>query len=85
MSAQTEMPRYQCHKQVWALRISAIETAEDGSAKIAPAERLYSTIQTKPGYPFKGSEDDLGYYVVYVDGYESWSPTRAFEDGYTLV
>ena len=26
---------------------------------------------------------DPGYYVVYEDGYESWSPTKAFEDGHT--
>ena len=26
-----------------------------------------------------------GYYVRYPDGYESWSPAEAFEDGYTLV
>lgn len=85
MTAQAEMPKYQSHKQVWALPIAAIERDADGSAKIAPAERRYGTIQTKPGYPWKGNEDDLGYYVVYADGYESWSPTKAFEDGYTLI
>ena len=26
-----------------------------------------------------------GYYVRYPDGYESWSPAEAFEEGYTLV
>lgn len=26
-----------------------------------------------------------GYYVVYEDGYESFSPAKAFEDGYTRV
>lgn len=26
-----------------------------------------------------------GYYVVYEDGYESWSPAEAFEKGYTLI
>jgi hypothetical protein len=26
-----------------------------------------------------------GYYVVYADGYKSYSPAKAFEDGYTQV
>lgn len=26
-----------------------------------------------------------GYYVVYTDGYVSWSPAKAFEEGYTKV
>ena len=29
--------------------------------------------------------DDLGYLVRYPDGYVSWSPTGAFEDGYDLL
>ena len=26
-----------------------------------------------------------GYYVVYADGYASFSPSKAFEDGYTRI
>lgn len=87
MTATMEMPKYRSHKQVWALPIAAIEFAEDGSAKIAPADRRYSTVETKPGFRerFKGDEADLGYYVVYADGYQSWSPTKAFVDGYTAI
>jgi len=29
------------------------------------------------------AKDEPGYRVVYKDGYESWSPKEAFEDGYT--
>ncbi len=83
--AAAEMPRYKCHKVVHALKISAIEMLEDRSAKIAPAEVGYAPFQTKPAFPFKGSEDDLGYFVVYEDGYQSWSPTAAFEGGYTRL
>lgn len=28
------------------------------------------------------SESDAGYHVRYADGYESWSPSQAFEDAY---
>ena len=27
--------------------------------------------------------EEEGYFVRYVDGYESWSPKQAFEDGYS--
>lgn len=85
-----ELPQYRCHKIVGALKISAIEFAKDGTASIASAEQ-YPTI-TVQGYRerFKGDDpslayEDLGYYVVYDDGYQSWSPTKAFEEGYKPV
>lgn len=82
-----EYPRYKCHKEVHALKIAAIEFAEDGSAKIAPTDSGYGTIKTKRDFRsrFKGGEDDLGYFVIYDDGHESWSPAKAFEDGYTRI
>ena len=30
-------------------------------------------------------ENEEGYYVLYNDGYESWSPKKAFEEGYNLI
>lgn len=83
--ASAEMPRYECHKKVWALKIAAIEIDIDGSAKIAPKDAGYAPFKTEPGWAsrFKGDETDPGYYVVYDDGYKSWSPSKAFEDGYT--
>ena len=87
MNASREMPKYQSHKKVWALKIAAIEFNEDGSAKIAPKDDGYAPFDTKPDFrpKFHGSEDDLGYYVVYADGYASWSPTKVFEEGYTRI
>lgn len=80
-----EMPRYVSHKTVWALKIKAIEIHEDKSATIAPADAGYAVLKTKPNWAerWKGSEDDKGYYVQYADGFASWSPTKAFEEGYT--
>lgn len=85
--ASREMPRYQSHKKVWALKIAAIEIMEDGRAKIAPKDDGYAPFETRLPYlpMFKGSDDDLGYYVQYQDGYVSWSPSKAFEEGYTRL
>lgn len=82
-----EFPRYKSHKEVWAIKIAAIAFAENGSAKIAPADEGYVSFSTCPGFRdrFHGDESDPGYYVCYKDGYESWSPTKAFEEGYTRL
>jgi hypothetical protein len=86
-SPSAEMPRYKCHKQVWALKIAAIEIHKDRSATIAPADRGYAQLHVPPSWTerWKGSEADLGYYVQYDDGFASWSPTKAFEEGYTRL
>lgn len=90
-----EMPRYKCHKEVWALKIKAIEfdhdnaNAEqretDGSATITPEENGYASFKVDANYVHKHKPEVGGYYVVYSDGYKSFSPADAFEDGYTLI
>lgn len=88
MEASMEMPRYRSHKEVWALKIAAIEINQDGSASIAPADKGYAPFKASAEWAtrFKGSEAvDPGYYVTYADGFASWSPTKAFEEGYTRV
>lgn len=86
-SVAAEMPKYKCHKEVWALEIDAIEVHEDKSATIAPVDSRYAPFKTEAGWAnaFKGSEEDKGYYVVYKDGYKSWSPKKAFEEGYSKM
>lgn len=81
------LPRYRSHKIVQALKIGAIEVNENGSAKIAPADAGYEPFTTREGWAvrFQGGEDDLGYFVVYPDGFSSWSPTIAFEEGYAKI
>lgn len=95
MESAREMPRYKCHKEVWALKIARIEfdhdkaRAEnretDGSATITPAEDGYAPFKVPHDYVRKHNPQAGGYYVVYKDGYKSFSPADAFEDGYSLA
>lgn len=95
MTEETEMPKYNCTKQVWALKIKAVEydhleaMAEgretDGSATIIFDEEGYAPIKVDYDYWYKRLPQPGGYYVVYKDGYASYSPPVAFEEGYTLV
>lgn len=97
-SAAAEMPRYRSHKIVHALKIKAIEfdidaarreeRETDGSATIIPEDPDgigYAPFKVDVEYVRKHKPQAGGYYVVYPDGYKSWSPAAAFEDGYTRV
>lgn len=93
--ASVEMPKYKCHKEVWALKIKEIvrdsdkareEGREtDGSATITPEESGYAPFKVDAGYMHKHKPEVGGYYVVYADGYQSFSPAAAFEDGYSPI
>lgn len=92
ISASREMPRYLCHKKVWALKIAAIEyprrdpdQESDGSALIVPSEDGYAPFAVDGQYMGKHKPKAGGYYVVYDDGYKSFSPAEAFESGYTKL
>lgn len=94
MSDEREMPKYKCHKEVWAVKIHSIERdadkakledrETDGSAVIVPAED-YAPFRVDHEYIRKHNPQEGGYYVVYKGGYKSFSPADAFEDGYSLA
>jgi hypothetical protein len=95
MNASIRMPQYRCHKKVWALKIQDIEhkpnpdtTGKSGSASygaiIHPEDASYAPFEVSAEYVMKHKPQPGGYYVVYEDGYKSYSPAEPFESGYTL-
>lgn len=83
-----ELPRYRCHKVVRALKLSDITRNNDTrQVTVVPEDKSYQPFDATPGWygRFHGSDDDTGYFVQYEDGFLSWSPTKAFEDGYSLI
>lgn len=53
-AAQMEMPRYKCHKHVWALKILAIEyPSTDGGGVITPAADGYAPFAVDAAYVSK--------------------------------
>lgn len=75
------MPLYRCHKHVRALKIGAV----DPHNMLVPADRTFAPFFVDDAYMAKHAPAVGGYYVVYEDGYTSYSPAKAFEDGYTRV
>ena len=86
-----EMPRYECHKKVWALKIADIKLiptpthAGEGNCMITPADEGFAPFEVDEAYMLKHKPEIGGYYVVYQDAYKSFSPAKAFEDGYKLI
>ena len=92
MSITREMPKYQSHKKVWALKIKSIvivrdgENREsDGSAMITPKEEGYASFEVDCEYMHKHKPQVGGYFVQYKGGYKSFSPAKEFEEGYTII
>lgn len=79
------MPQYQCHKKVWALKIKTITPNTTGGATITPEDEGFAPFEVDSSYIAKHNPNAGGYYVVYEDGYKSFSPAEAFEGGYTRI
>ena len=94
LQTQAEMPRYLCHKQVWALKIADVKEvgrrAGNGELveivkEISFEDSDFAPIRVDGKWWDKHRPETGGYYVVETDGYKSYSPAKSFEDGYTRV
>jgi len=85
MTKYDPLPTYISHKRVRALEIASIGAYDPmndrrlvsfSDARFSPVkmeERMFSRYKPGPG----------DFYVVYEDGYQSFSPRKAFLEGYT--
>jgi len=55
------------------------------AAFLVPADRGYAPFPVTRSWMRRHNPQEGGYYVVYKDGYRSFSPAEAFEDGYTRI
>lgn len=80
-----ELPQYKCHKLVRAAKITDISPVDaNGDVKLVLGE-IGGSVGVGEDWLVGRKAEVGGYYVVYEDGYTSFSPAKAFEDGYTLV
>lgn len=82
---EKKLPAYQSHKIVRALQIEKIEVEGDGGAVLTPIEEGYAPFKVDVEYMDKHKPQEGGYYVAYDDGYKSFSPAQAFEEGYEPI
>ena len=77
------LPRYRCHKEVSALKITHIVPNPRGVELHFGSD--WVPVEVAHGWVERTNAEIGGYYVVYNDGYASYSPAKAFEDGYALI
>lgn len=76
------MKKYVSHKTVEAFKIvNILRHPLPGGALLSGADGELVTVSDS--YCRQRLKEGEGYYVLYNDGFESWSPVEAFEKGYT--
>ena len=85
MCQSLNLPQYKCHKIVGAAKILQLENTSWGAVLWLSLDGGPVELRVSSEYVAKHNPQVGGYYVVYEDGYESWSPADAFESGYTKV
>jgi len=82
--AATAMTEWQSHKKVFANKITDLKQV-DASGKGRIFLDNGGFVEVEHSWLAKHLPEVGGYYVRYKDGYESYSPAKAFEEGYTKV
>lgn len=78
-----DLPAYRSHKTVWAAKIVAVDFV-GGRLDLAP----HGVVEISDAWMEKrvgNKRPTDGYFMLYPDGYTSWSPAEAFEGGYTRL
>lgn len=78
------LPLYQCHKKVRAAKIEGFRVINQ-LGQIELNLGIFGVKCVESDWPGVRNLDIGGYFVQYDDGYTSYSPGKAFEDGYTLL
>ncbi len=74
-----QLPQWHCHKIVGAAKIIAIDFGE--RLDLMP----HGVVEVGQRWVEEKHAEVGGYYVVYEDGYASFSPAKAFLEGYSPI
>lgn len=89
-----DLPKYRCHKDVRAAKVLECidHRPPDHPDQYLPYKTLVldtapekTVLRVSWDWFAKHNPSAGGYYVLYEDGYTSFSPAKAFEEGYTKV
>ena|SRR5258706_7678172 len=78
-----EMPRYVSHKTVQALEIDYCVRVDAGRRIVNFKDAGFEAIMCEREMFARYQPINGDFYVVYADGYKSFSPRKAFLEGYT--
>ncbi len=83
-SSAVELPLYKCFKNVRAAKITDIHISQETPSAILFFGDILGRREVTEDWFNKHNPAAGGYFVRYADGYESYSPSHAFENGYSL-
>lgn len=75
---------YRSHKQVRALEIAKVDR-HGVDYQITFSDKSFEPIVVPTSFFTRGVAQPKDWYVIYADNYASWSPAKAFIDGYSRV
>jgi len=81
----SDLPKYKCNKVVEGAKITDVNVYDsDANAELTLDVNGEDVVINVSGvYIDRHQPRAGGYYVKYKDGYESFSPAEAFEEGYS--
>lgn len=74
---------YQCHKRVLAAKIKSVPHPLQGVLVLEGPDGTDLRVWVTDAFWARNKPEPGGYFVQYEDGYQSYSPMKAFEEGYT--
>lgn len=83
--ANANLPEFKCHKIVRATKIRAVHDRDPVGIDRLEIDHSPELIELPDDWVSRHHPQVGGYLVVYVDGYMSYSPAKAFEEGYTRI
>lgn len=84
MALSELLPEYQCHKCVKAAKIVSVDPESPALHMMTP-DGGFIVHHVGHRWLLDHRPEKGGYFVLYADGYASYSPKSPFESGYTLV
>ena len=83
MKTEADMPRYRSHKTVQALEIASINKDKIDATFLSFVDKNFDDIEVPAELLLRYKPVPGDFLVVYADGYKSFSPRKAFLEGYT--
>ena len=86
MTDFSALPQWKCHKVVRAAKIASTQEMDDRwYVELVDIPGLEGMLSVDPAVFARGVPEQGDYLVAYDDSYVSWSPAKAFEEGYTRI
>lgn len=81
----TNLPHFKCHKVVRAAKIADMLVRIGSDAVRLEFDGIPGAVEVSRDWMHRTEAEIGGYFVLYEDGYASYSPAKAFEEGYTQL